>query len=250
MTKDEFSRRLQEDVIRLKAEQKKRSQATYRALSRELRPLKGDTARRVLASLVKVVREPGNFCTGFLVDGYIVTAAHCLPRYPGIDAPVFVPIMGHKRGPAAGLKAMAMSIFADAASDIAILSCHDDHYGSFHHMMAQLRELHLAPRSAMRVDVPMSAHVYTSRGKWVAGHAAIYGPSTTYVSFSRDIPGGTSGSPLVDRFGRVFGVCSLAARINACLRTSGHIYIYYGSKFAFLPNVLPGWFLDEAHNQD
>jgi len=221
VTKDEFSRRLQEDVIRLKAEQKKRSQATYRALSRELRPLKGDTARRVLASLVKVVR-----------------------------APVFVPIMGHKRGPAAGLKAMAMSIFADAASDIAILSCHDDHYGSFHHMMAQLRELHLAPRSAMRVDVPMSAHVYTSRGKWVAGHAAIYGPSTTYVSFSRDIPGGTSGSPLVDRFGRVFGVCSLAARINACLRTSGHIYIYYGSKFAFLPNVLPGWFLDEAHNQD
>ena len=223
---------------RLDAYDKQRA-AMEAAMSRKQGNPATAVARRVLSSLVKVQHEPGNWGTGFRVDDFIITAAHCLPRYPTFDNPAFVPVWGHKKGPVRGVKVMGMSIFADADSDLAILSCHDDHWEEYDNLLSQLTPLQLAQKP-MRTNVPVCAHVYGSKDKWINGNAVVHGIATSNVEFSKDIPSGTSGGPLINRYGQVIGVASHGpTRIKSKYDTM---------TFAFLPNALPVWVLKRLEN--
>jgi hypothetical protein len=206
--------------------------------------------QKLIQGLVNVRNKPRCWGSGFLVGGdYIFTAAHCLPRcpdtvacFPGDDL-VQVSLRGHKSGTVPKSKATALIAFADPCNDLAILAewgsggelmNFDDQgkrWRAFSELTGGLHSLQLRLED-LKPEVPIRCHVFTSGQKWKSGLARIYSPVAPMVVLDFGVPGGTSGSPVVDDAGNVFGVIS----------SSGGSAANSDSMAAYLPNVMPRGF--------
>jgi hypothetical protein len=206
--------------------------------------MRSSARAQTLQGLVRVRHAPRCYGTGFLVQGeYIVTAAHCLPRWPAHgrfpgDDWVSVPIAARE----GGQRAVALIAFIDPVSDLAILADHgsggellavDDRgkaLDAFENLLRGVRSLPLRlddfpPGEAVRV------HVYTSSKRWAVGKATLYHERATslFAEFPSGLPGGTSGAPVIDDRGRVVGVASSSSDGDG------------STQVVYLANALPGW---------
>src|SRR5262249_15012811 len=132
---------------------------------------------RVLRGLVKV-RVPGatdgGHATGFLVQGEILTAAHCLPALPAVvnEAGTFggtqVEIAAYDEATDPDtVWATALVPFADSVSDLAIISESD--------ALGHLNDLPIS-RCGNREEV--AVHVYTGGKRWAQGVVTPGDPQT------------------------------------------------------------------------
>jgi len=205
--------------------------------------LKREHRERVGASLVRVQHSPGNGGTGFAVSDYvIVTAAHCLsriPTAPGGDDWTVEAAIASKSDPTK--KSLAFVRFVDPCSDVAILSnCgsdgeldHSRDIEAFEALLASLTKLGIAGTPCGR---SCRCYIPTIDGVWksatVQSFPGSIAPRWT-IELKGGVPGGTSGSPVVDEWGRAIGVVSASGGANA------DEYV----ELAMLATVLPGWLL-------
>jgi hypothetical protein len=106
----------------------------------------------------------------------------------------------------------------------------------FEALTGALRSLPLRS-SHLVADVPTRAHVYTSDKEWLTGLATLhrgYRDATQLAIKGVDVPGGTSGAPVFDDAGNVFGVVSADGD---------------GTLMVYLPNAMPSWMWQAARDE-
>lgn len=186
--------------------------------------------------------------SGFLVQGrctgFIVTAAHCLPRLPDPlmagDDEVYVKVKSRVNDAADWV--LTTDVFIDPCSDVAVLSEVDNQrpdlgaeWEKYCDLVEQAKPLPIS------LDIP--DHGYECRaylpqvdGTWSTGTAYFAGLEYRQVAITLDgdsarIQGGTSGSPLLNANGEVIGV----VKIGSTTHPDGQ---------ASCPaEALPGWIL-------
>lgn len=204
------------------------------------------TKDRVVTSLVRVCRKPGQHGTGFVAVGcgYIFTAAHCLPGFvdpvlsPG--DPLCVKVCDFN---GSDESVLSLVRFMEPCSDIAILGSaswrfdlynlpdgDEDAYAEF---------LARRPPLALSVDDdemrgPFDVHVFTVEREWLSGQAEA-NPFTPFLatSFNQMLPAGTSGAPVFDDEGRVVGLVTHTTNTGEC-------------GVVWLAGALPRWAILEA----
>jgi hypothetical protein len=140
-------------------------------------------------------------------------------------------------------RAKALVNFVDPCADLAVLGAdgsgaelRDMDLKAFEELQAlteSLKPLAL-PKHLPAEGEPLPVWVNTIRGKWLSGQVKMFFEHCTsfMVDFSGPIPGGTSGSPVLDSSGAVVGV----------LNTVGAL-----ASFVFLPATLPGRMLPKRN---
>jgi hypothetical protein len=187
---------------------------------------------RALDGMVKVCVGTHSYARAFLVardlSTLFVTAAHCLPRWPvkGEDFPggICLPVqLMRLRG---GKVVKGLAAFVDPFCDLALVSDSApgcdlvevefedlgrpgiDPQQQFDDLAAGLKPVpvRLDPLPSGK---PIRLHLCTRAGRWVTAEfekASSGGWPCFNATFSGPVPGGTSGSPVLDDDGRAVGV--------------------------------------------
>jgi hypothetical protein len=209
--------------------------------------------------MVRVRNGPRCWGRGFLVSqeqgGIIVTAAHCLPRWPvqREDFPGSILLTVPVKTLDGIRSATALVTAIDPFCDLAILSdsAPGEELAAFHipgrrrphplkEFWALLETLEPIPvrREPWPADRPLRLNVFTVRKEWVTAEAGPYhssqGSPTFHACFSGPIRGGTSGSPVLDDNGHAVGVVC-----NSSEAATGAMPSHCG--MVSLPDALPRW---------
>jgi hypothetical protein len=180
---------------------------------------------RIINSLVQVGIPRGG--RGFLIHGgQIVTAAHCLPRWPTIgrrhtDFPGDIIIIPKLRSLRSRHRTIGQVTFLCPTQDVAVIAAPEPDWPGrgdpergawedYDDMLENLEPLTIR-REPLPLCKPVRVHLYTADGEWLTGELTLQRPgpmSSTCAVFSSPIGGGTSGSPIVDDDGLVVGAVS------------------------------------------
>jgi hypothetical protein len=165
---------------------------------------------------------------GSLVNGsLILTAAHCVPfecydretKLDELRRPIII------RNIPDGDKGILTKPFAaEPVEDVAVLGALDKQEDAEQFKAFCERT---TPLKLCDAEFPLfnkfPVHVFTHEGGWVAGLAQqcqING-TALLVEFEKSIPGGTSGSPIINNDGVVVGIISWVSEPNSNGRCSG-----------------------------
>ena len=191
-------------------------------------------------TLVRVQAEEGSWGMGFVTVGSnIVTAAHCIPgvadqtaigsAWTGSHWPVLVRAFNSRQS------AVALVHIAEVCGDLAVLS-DSSSWGASLLDVEERMQRHfdrlLGSRSSATISVDplmpglQRLHVCTHDGRWISGTAIM---ERMYPDVgSRRIGPGTSGAPVFDGQGRVFGIVNRGS-------DDGSIHLVH------LATSLPAW---------
>jgi S1-C subfamily serine protease len=143
-----------------------------------------------------------------------------------------------------GRKLRASVAAVEPMADIAVLGAPDNQALpedslAFDAFVNEVAPVPLYPRP-VEVDVPIAVLFHTHTGRWITGTVTRYGApwshpnGTAYLSTRTPIEGGTSGGPVVDRFGRLVGLVSNSSETNP------HAPNLMPAPFSALPHWLVG----------
>lgn len=215
---------------------------------------KPNNSQQIEKGLVQVQHSEGNHGTAFHIgDGYLITNCHCLPSIPDptsffdndeIETAVTVKSLPSEQD---GKAAIA---YADPCGDIAVLQSLDAYDGPYYEDSQKYEELvdslsritinleplkrkPVPPQQCERVKV----FVRTVDGDWVSGEVNI-GMVLDVDLDDKEfrIPGGTSGSPVVNEDGICVGVLKIGSTSAAEYRALG------------VPDYLPVWLWHHIKN--
>ena len=202
---------------------------------------------RVEAATVRLTKLRGQ---GVLVPGgFILTATHCID-WSGDGAMPLGDFFLEPVRTRDGRKFRAQVYAAEPVADIAALGAADSHSLwddslDFDEFVEAIQPVALYPE-VPPLEKPLPAQVLTHKGKWIAGtvtrYGAPFGLPSGIVWFRADgqIVGGTSGGPVVDRFGRLLGIVSQGTSL-----TKGTPITTEPVRMPLPWLALPRWLLDK-----
>jgi len=153
---------------------------------------------------------------GFVtLDGYVITAAHCIRTYPDEVWDQTGPIPVELKSFSGRKTVTAFAVGLERCLDLAILSSLGD--SSLPQCEEAFDEFISSQESAaISLDEPelgakFNVHIFTHNKKWITGQTCIYNPRqpglTVELMDNADQAGpGTSGAPVFDDSGKVVGI--------------------------------------------
>ena len=112
----------------------------------------------------------------------------------------------------------------EPVEDVAVLGALDapEHAERFEDFCKRATPLKLCDEEFALFD-PFPVHVFTHEGEWVSGRAQQGQTNGTalHVAFEEPIPGGTSGSPVINNDGEVVGIISWVSEPNSSRQCGG-----------------------------
>ena len=164
----------------------------------------------VEAATVRLVDTGG---LGVLVTGdIIVTAAHCInSKY---DGSMIQRYFIHNIDTVSG-KLKAMPLAVEALSDVAILGAPDNQELSneaeeFEEFCSAIKPVPICLQEFI-LEQEFRIHIYTHESKWITGTASLFKARSPnlWVTPDEQVPGGTSGGPIVNDAGELVAIVSM-----------------------------------------
>jgi V8-like Glu-specific endopeptidase len=192
--------------------------------------------------LVIISSRGVGLASGFYIgNGFLITNCHCLPRTPDPREQDDMVVVTVKTLATRSKSAKAAAIYADPCGDIAVLGPLDEQAFSheadkYRTLIEKLPPVKINVRALSRLT-KFRVHVRSVKGKWLSGQAFVAGYEGRTLTVQLEdkkarIPGGTSGSPVVNDDGLAVGVLKIGAETSAEYSALA------------LPDYLPMWLLD------
>jgi hypothetical protein len=192
-------------------------------------------------SAVVTVGDGRGFVIKHRHDRLVVTAAHCLPRFPPCHGASYLEERTHSELLAPlgdDLSVWAECLFADPIADIAVLGSPDDQElteaaEAYEALVESATPLSIAdvPAEEFGAFHPHPGFLLSLEGSWFPCIIEYIGDGPLLISdAAQRIVGGMSGSPILSAEGLAIGVVCLGGNHAANARLASH---------------LPGWLLRE-----
>jgi hypothetical protein len=167
-------------------------------------------------SIVRVKHGKGNWGCGFVAAGrYVIPAAHCLPRIP---AHHFDELATTIRSWDGKDKTKLVVIYCDPISDIAVLKNETLSGGDLPQEWTEAFDRLVTRTGSARIDLsfpvdtPLRFYIRTHTEAWCTGSTKALNPLgpifCAFIDEGKQIPDGTSGSPVFNQKGEVIGLVS------------------------------------------
>lgn len=179
-----------------------------------IQELNENIRRRVEAATVAIGQPDGQWCgQGVVVfGGYILTAAHCIPRSSEAELWFDDVVTAEFRSRDCVSKAQVLAI--EPVADIAILgpSGNPKAIEEYEAWYDDQEPLLICERNWITFQ-EFSIWLYTHLGTWIGGRAKFCAEGTAklFAVTDEQVMGGTSGGPIVDETGTLVGLVSVAA---------------------------------------